>query len=103
MRTVIDKETSEKKKGEMSDGTETAASLDTALGPILKKILDARSDTVKDDDATKTKEADAVEEEASEALRAFMGPGLHPSAESHTKTPKKTYHTRTGRRAQTAI
>ena len=101
MRTVIDKETSEK-KGEMSDGTETAASLDTALGPILKKILDARSDTVKDDDATKTKEADAVEEEASEALRAFMGPGLHPSAESHTKTPQKLT-TRTGRRAQTAI
>ena len=63
----------------MSDGTETIEPIDAALGPILKKILDARSDTAEEDEKKKG-DADVLEEEASEALRAFMGPGL-PSRE----------------------
>ena len=79
----------------MSDGSETTAPLDTALGPILKKILDARGDTT-EEDATKTTNADELEEEAAEALRAYMGPGLQQPA---TDTPE--HITRARHRAQT--
>ena len=75
----------------MSDGTETTEPIDAALGPILKKILDARSNTAEEDE--KKEDADALEEEASEALRAFMGPGL-PSCEFKRTNTSGTVHPR---------
>ena len=84
----------------MSDGSETAAPLDTTLGPILKKILDARSDKAEDDATERTDDADALEEEAAEALRAYMGPGLQPPAQTRAQTRRHT--TGVERGAQTA-
>lgn len=77
----------------MSDGTETTEPIDAALGPILKKILDARSDTAEEEEKKEKGDADALEEEASEALRAFMGPGL-PSCEFTRINTSGTVHPR---------
>lgn len=79
------------KNSRMSDGTETTEPIDAALGPILKKILDARSDTAEEDEKKEKGDADALEEEASEALRAFMGPGL-PSRELTRTNTSGTVH-----------